>query len=47
WLCGVIHRAAVGWSRRMAKRYELTDRQWAVLRDLVPGKAEDRGRTAA
>jgi putative transposase len=31
----------------MAKRYELTERQWTVLRELVPGKAGDRGRTAA
>lgn len=31
----------------MAKRYELTDGQWAVLRDLVPGKVGDRGRTVA
>ena len=30
----------------MVKRYELTERQWAVLRDLVPGKAGDPGRTA-
>ena len=30
----------------MAKRYEVTDRQWEVLRDLLPGKAGDRGRTA-
>lgn len=31
----------------MAKRYELTERQWSVLRDLVPGKKGDRGRAGA
>lgn len=31
----------------MAKRYELTDRLWAVLCELVPGKVGDRCRTAA
>jgi len=30
----------------MSKRYELTDRQFAVIRDLLPGKPGDRGRTA-
>jgi transposase len=30
----------------MAKRYELTDQQFAVIRDLLPGKPGDRGRTA-
>ena len=31
----------------MAKRYELTDAQWARIADLLPGKAGDPGRTAA
>jgi len=31
----------------MAKRYELTDQQFAVIRELLPGKPGDRGRTAA
>jgi len=31
----------------MSKRYELTDRQFAVIRDMLPGKPGDRGRTAA
>ena len=30
----------------MAKRYELTDAQWARIETLLPGKAGDRGRTA-
>ncbi len=30
----------------MAKRYELTDAQWARIEALLPGKAGDRGRTA-
>lgn len=28
----------------MAKRYELSDRQWERIRDLLPGKAGDPGR---
>jgi transposase len=36
------------WGRSaMAKRYELTDRQWASVRDLLPGKVGDRGRSGA
>jgi transposase len=31
----------------MVKRYELTDAQWQLVRDLLPGKASDPGRTAA
>lgn len=31
----------------MAKRYELNDRQWAIIERLLPGKAGDRGRTGA
>lgn len=31
----------------MAKRYELTEAQWQQIKDLLPGKAGDRGRTAA
>jgi putative transposase len=31
----------------MAKRYELSDEQWARLAALLPGKAGDPGRTAA
>jgi transposase len=31
----------------MAKRYELTDAQWQLIRELLPGKASDPGRTAA
>lgn len=31
----------------MAKRYELNDRQWAVIERLLPGKVGDRGRTGA
>ena len=30
----------------MAKRYELTDSQWARIASLLPGKAGDPGRTA-
>lgn len=29
----------------MVKRYELTERQWAVIGPLVPGKAGDPGRS--
>ncbi len=29
----------------MVKRYELTDRQWEAIRDLLPGKLGDPGRT--
>ncbi len=29
----------------MAKRYELTDRQWSAICDLLPGKAGDPGRS--
>jgi len=31
----------------MAKRYELTEAQYETIRDLLPGKAGDPGRTAA
>ena len=31
----------------MAKRYELSHRQWACLKDFLPGKAGDRGRIIA
>jgi putative transposase len=31
----------------MAKRYELSDAQWERIRDLLPGKAGDPGRSAA
>ena len=31
----------------MAKRYELSDRQWERIRDLLPGKAGDPGRTGS
>lgn len=31
----------------MPKRYELTEAQWRKIEDLLPGKAGDRGRTAA
>ena len=31
----------------MAKRYELSHRQWERLKDSLPGKVTDRGRTAA
>jgi transposase len=30
----------------MTKRYELTKAQWREIKDLLPGKAGDRGRTA-
>jgi putative transposase len=30
----------------MAKRYELNDRQWALVADILPGKKGDPGRTA-
>ena len=30
----------------MAKRYEVTPRQWERIKDWRPGKASDRGRTA-
>ena len=30
----------------MAKRYELSDAQWAAIEPLLPGKATDVGRTA-
>lgn len=30
----------------MAKRYELSDAQWARIAELLPGKPGDRGRTA-
>ena len=28
-------------------RHELTDEQWLLIRDLLPGKTGDPGRTAA
>jgi len=31
----------------MAKRYELTEEQWAKIQSLLPGKASDPGRTGA
>jgi putative transposase len=31
----------------MAERYELTDTLWQLIRELLPGKASDPGRTAA
>jgi transposase len=31
----------------MARRYELTDAQWEAIRDELPGKEGDPGRTAA
>ena len=31
----------------MAGRYELTEAQWQEIKDLLPGKAGDRGRMAA
>lgn len=31
----------------MAKRYEVTLQQWERIKDLLPGKVSDRGRTAA
>jgi transposase len=30
----------------MPKRYELTEAQWRAIKDLLPGKEGDRGRTA-
>ncbi len=30
----------------MAKRYELSPQQWERLKDGLPGKVTDRGRTA-
>ena len=31
----------------MVKRYELTQRQWEVIRDLLPGKLGDPGQSGA
>ncbi len=31
----------------MARRHELTDTQWDAIKDLLPGKEGDPGRTAA
>ena len=31
----------------MRRRHELTDAQWERIKDLLPGQAGDRGRTAA
>ncbi len=31
----------------MARRHELTDAQWDMIKDLLPGKENDPGRTAA
>lgn len=31
----------------MTKRYELNDKQWALIERLLPGKAGDRGRTGS
>lgn len=31
----------------MARRHELTDQQWESIKDLLPGKVGDPGRTAA
>jgi transposase len=31
---------------QMPSRYELSQRQWEAVKDLLPGKAGDRGRTA-
>jgi putative transposase len=31
----------------MAKRYELSDEQWNRIKDLLPGKKSDPGRTGA
>lgn len=31
----------------MVRRHELTDSQWETIRDLLPGKKGDPGRTAA
>jgi transposase len=30
----------------MTKRYELSEAQWAAIKDLLPGKVSDVGRTA-
>jgi transposase len=30
----------------MAKRYELSETQWVQIRELLPGKLSDPGRTA-
>ena len=30
----------------MVKRYELTETQWLKIKDILPGKTGDRGRTA-
>ena len=31
----------------MAKRYELSEAQWAAIQEFLPGKSTDVGRTAA
>ena len=31
----------------MSRRHELTDAQWEMIKDLLPGKESDPGRTAA
>ena len=31
----------------MVKRYEITDKQWKKIADILPGKPGDRGRTGA
>jgi transposase len=31
----------------MARRYELTEAQWSWIQDLLPGRKESVGRTAA
>lgn len=31
----------------MARRYELSEKQWEKIRDLLPGKVGDPGRTAS
>ena len=33
------------WSTRNVKRYELSERQWKCVRDLLPGKVGDPGRS--
>jgi len=33
-------------TQRIAKRYELNDRQWALIAGMLPGKKSDPGRTA-
>ena len=38
-----VHREG----RAVARRYELSDAQWEAIRDALPGKAGDPGRTAA